>query len=505
MTRAAVTKENPLLMQRLISTLSDLYITRRDKYLIQMENGYSHCYKGKRSYTNGRPLVDSMIKEHIEGKNTYGVFCYKETKFLTFDFDFEGDYDAAKKYYYRLRETLIFDLNIPYDKIYASSSGNKGIHLDIFFSTPVPLEIVTELYEFALQKAGLYHLKHKIEQRPTDKQGVKLPLGIHKKTGKRCYFLNPHNLDEEMPLEYVLSISPLDSDYFLNEIIPAMREDIEYMTDEEVLERSREIMSRVQSLDIYELFQDEEVTHDHFIRLYEEGLTVKGTRHHYTLMLSIFFKSQYGMDKQQVTDIMCEWIQRQPQSMMDTPKEKAVEITKEIVSKVFKYDYSFSLKKQEITFTIEELRTILTAKNEKGKQYTPNQKALLFAITGHSKRYANKDGKFYMTYAQMTKLTGIKKREHLISAINSFVESELLIIHRRNATQEGTYKKMPNIYEVRLVNKEKDVSHLHEAHVTIADYDVITFKKVVSELFTKQDIQNMMSRHQAKKFVLVCG
>ena len=85
------------------------------------------------------------------------------------------------------------ELNLP---VYVEDSGYKGVHLWLFFVEPVPAAVVKRFLEAVVQRVGppgpelQWEVFPKQEQVAEDQLGnlIKLPLGIHLKTGRRCLF-----------------------------------------------------------------------------------------------------------------------------------------------------------------------------------------------------------------------------------------------------------------------------------------------------------------------------
>ena len=74
--------------KEIIKKINDLYITNRQKYLVMKLNGEYMTLQTSEKSKKIKPLVDGYIKNHIEGKATYGVFNGQYFgKFLCFDVD----------------------------------------------------------------------------------------------------------------------------------------------------------------------------------------------------------------------------------------------------------------------------------------------------------------------------------------------------------------------------------------------------------------------------------
>src|SRR5206468_12815500 len=177
--------------QDIIKKLNDLYIIQRGHYLIQYKepNGYKQYTTGQ--IINGkkvRSLGDWQFEKHLQGEFTVGTFGGKlMTKFMSFDVDFH-DKQMAKWITYKIANT-INELDI--SDYYISFSGNKGYHIDLFFSDLIQIEHAEKFYKHVIIHADILQytdIANKAEFRVSEKMGIKLPLGIHQKTGNYCGF-----------------------------------------------------------------------------------------------------------------------------------------------------------------------------------------------------------------------------------------------------------------------------------------------------------------------------
>ena len=72
--------------------------------------------------------------------------------------------------------------------VHVSTSGGKGYHVEVFFDYPVETWKLKRVYDWIIAEMSLD--RKKVEFRPTNKQAIKLPLGVHHKTGNTCWFLD---------------------------------------------------------------------------------------------------------------------------------------------------------------------------------------------------------------------------------------------------------------------------------------------------------------------------
>lgn len=496
----------------IIAALNDLYINRRNVYLKQVNGSTYTITAGKRmkSKKGGtfkvRPLVDSMLADHLKGKASYGVFSTHETKFILFDFDFKDDFTACKWHYYKVYTALI-ELGIKDDCIYTTFSGGKGLHITLYMDKPMNVLDAERFYTTVLEAADLSHMARNIEYRPKATQGVKLPLGLHYKTGKRVCFVENMNVENELPAETILAVNktPLQDIY---SVLEPLDDEYSTLTDEQVIERVQtEILPNIKTLDVYELGSDADFTADYYNELLINGLKAKGSRHKATFQLILYLKTHYGLDETETTQQILKWLDDQDPCYYDTPLDEAITDTLQMVDYIYTNDKSLNIAKKELIVTVDELRIILTATKPNGKQFTPKQKTVLFALLMHAKRYTrDNDRTFYMTYDQITDVTGFANRTSIGELMSELEECGYIAISRRNESAEGTYKKLPNVYEVLFMAKENTIVNSIDGTVNdgvsrVLTYDSQTLKGLINEHFTNKQLRQLLPRKQAEYFI----
>jgi len=185
-----------------VEAVMERYCFYRQKYVMAGKGWIRHMpYR----YTS------KQVWEHIKGGISLCVFAGPhKTKFLTFDVDMK-DEEMVR----RVADTLI-NLGIPEDAINVSLSGNKGYHMDIFFEDSVYNWKAKELYDLVIFM-GQFNPR-KIEYRPTPKQAIKLPLGIHQATGNRCWFVDLRSMKPIKNYHYIENVK-LVSEGLLNDVL----------------------------------------------------------------------------------------------------------------------------------------------------------------------------------------------------------------------------------------------------------------------------------------------
>ena len=163
----------------LVERFASTFITRRDTYPIQQANGAYVSVK--------KPLRPDLIVAHLTGSLTLGAYALdadSNARWLCFDADELEHWQALKAAAIELEENGI----VPYLEL-----SRRGGHLWLFTA---PLA-GTKIRAFGRWIIGSYDLP-KTEVYPkqdTLKTGpgslVRLPLGIHRKTGESYHFTTP--------------------------------------------------------------------------------------------------------------------------------------------------------------------------------------------------------------------------------------------------------------------------------------------------------------------------
>jgi hypothetical protein len=174
-------------------------------------------------------MNEQVITAHLSSKKTVGAYQVfnDSVKWLCLDFDIENE--AARSSALELAASLRATLghfNIP---AYLEDSGNKGYHLWLFFDSPVKAKfaqnfgkrlLASDTNEYAGVEVEVFPKQTEVSE--TDFGNlVKVPLGIHKKTGNWCYFIDATGQKIEDQLDHLLhirTISQSDLNLMLDEL-----------------------------------------------------------------------------------------------------------------------------------------------------------------------------------------------------------------------------------------------------------------------------------------------
>jgi len=183
---------------------------------------------GESGYTPvEEPLTPKVAEHHLLGNFTIGVYPVRldnTVNFIAFDIDIakfavretianKRRWDAVMV---RTQETAcrIVDLGAAWEvPVHLEDSGFKGRHAWIFLETPVPAGVAKKFGD--LIAAALAPLPREITVEVFPRQGsvargglgnlIKLPLGIHRRTGQRSRIILPDGTDHPDPLSFLLN------------------------------------------------------------------------------------------------------------------------------------------------------------------------------------------------------------------------------------------------------------------------------------------------------------
>lgn len=459
--------------KELYAKFNELYIQTRSKYLVQFRNGRYVTINRKRS-DRAVSLNDSMLKTHLAGELTYGIFNGGYfNKFITFDVDF-NDHTMARWATLNLIDVLVTEFNINRRDIHVSLSGGKGYHVDLFFDKPLPVGDVQAFYNRVITEIGELP-GGQIEFRPTWTQGVKLPLGVHQRTGNRCWFVDNETLEPIESFDYLLDVEPIDTAIILDTIIE--------LTDEQEAEFEEIVKNTDTTVNIVDASKALQKAR----RILEAGrLTASNTRHNTTFTLACFFNSQ-GFEREEAIEAIMEILHNTPReyfSKGSTPdywRKEAERLTKYVYEK----DITLGNADKSIKIYKSEILAVL-------KCGTFRQKQLAYAMLVTSKRYGKV---FYLTESTAMKMIGTKSKGTIQNAIKKLIDCGFIEyvrkgeVDRARSREKGRPCFKPNKYRL-LIDQPADSEKSIE---TTGDKDVVD---VAYLLCTEDEIKTYVKRRE---------
>jgi hypothetical protein len=166
---------------QLVEAYAQTFVSRRDCYALQLNDGKYVCIK--------EPLTLDLLLAHVRGDLTLGVYVLDINSFahwLCLDGDYEEDFSRLKQ--------LADDLKAQGVPSYLELS-RRGGHLWLFTAPLSGAEIRylgrQLLLPYSLSRIELYPKQNYLTSGPGSL--VRLPLGIHRKSGKRYPFITLDN------------------------------------------------------------------------------------------------------------------------------------------------------------------------------------------------------------------------------------------------------------------------------------------------------------------------
>lgn len=449
------------------SKFADLYCGYRQKYVI-MTPEYTK--------TVNHEYSDKVIESHVRGSYAVGVFAGpKTTKFISFDVD-AGGKAAVRKVI-----SALADNGIPRDKIYASLSGRKGYHVDLFFDPFVYNDVAKNIYDLVMWTAKLD--PSKIEFRPTNTQAIKLPLGIHATTRQRCWYLDPISLEPIEDIEYIYNIEKIPAD-FIRDIRANWNR-----------RRWNELYAEMVCGDADDVGKHDKVSGNtkHFSRLEGYRLTDPHTRHE-TMVEIARNKRIAGASADTIYKILMEWYSEQDRRLIESSTKEVRADAKEIAEWAERSVPVLRVNRPEEggpKFTKYDMYYIMKAKTATSRRVA----VLLYLLC---KLY----GEARISYDRIAEIIGCSLTS-VKAAITEIANSR--IITRQSGglyIREGQMVKKSNTYTLprrREVACLKDDEVIADEYVFADKYDPAKFGEIYYTILGNICAEDYLARHISQR------
>lgn len=419
-----------------------------------------------------RRLNDRLIKQHLRGRNCYGVmFAPTHTKFLCFDVDIvkqgDGDINQARE----VAEKLIHELRKHIDDkdIHLEYSGGKGYHIWLFWQYKVKISDIVSFADSIRSINDNPNIHVEIRPESNNSRGIKLPLGIHPNTGNMMVFLDKETF---RPItdqyEYLLSITPMTKHLNWQKFYLAASD-----------------IKQIKTVAID--FDKEIINHEHLQNIWENGLPGPGIRHRYTFLLSIYFK-EIGYTENEVIERLYWFTDREHNA--GRTKDSAEKSLNDIVStvgNVFKNNYHLGI----IELTDYDYEIINSQPEHLRKTLTEIYKTA---------KIHNDNGYFYLNINKIITTTGQSKR----TVYNHIKELENKLIFKalhgeKNIQLFGNEKiNLSSLYYMPIVN-QSNISHGEVVYYSFAKFmleilnqDINTYRFKIGLNLNHDEILNLV-------------
>ena len=273
-----------------VNRLCDLYISYHGRYVMMLPQEGKIFVPKTRS--GPAKLTNRVVCQHVNRQIAISVFAGAcSSKFICFDVDYPEPAVVKK-----LIE-IIAGYGVPRDLIYVSTSGDKGYHVEIFFDGLVYTEQLRKFYDCVCADGDFD--PHKIEFRPTSGQAIKLPLSMHCKTRRVCWYLDQETLQPIEDPAYVLQIQKMamaDFAIVLETLPPRKPFDMPENETVPMLKMKRADLDQLEG--------------DGYPNLLEPG-------HRHNTMLAIGIHNRYrGLSQERNRAELLAWAARQPEGFL---------------------------------------------------------------------------------------------------------------------------------------------------------------------------------------------
>lgn len=210
----------------LLARFMDLFSGREDCFARQWANKTEQ----RQGYVPvRRPMEIQDLEEHLSGRKTYGIYLLKQDGAVStavIDVDLAKDFrngklvseqrDLVKReqaYLFSRIKEISADMGL---QAAIEFSGGKGFHFWFLFESPVGAALargaLQRISDAVRKDVRAFHIEVFPKQDRLSGKGlgnlVKLPLGIHRATGKRALFLGCHHRTLDAQLAFVGQLKP---------------------------------------------------------------------------------------------------------------------------------------------------------------------------------------------------------------------------------------------------------------------------------------------------------
>ncbi len=414
-----------------------------------------------RKYQLGR----GDLRNHIKGKGAIGVY----PKFATITDLIAFDLDSKDGDCLEVLEKLVdklYSYNVKEENILCSYSGSKGYHVDIFLEESIDIDTAKKFQEMLkIDTLRNSNSKVVIEFRGTNRQGYKLPLGYHYKTGNRCYLCNQHGLeidDSECLTKKRLNVNVIkeavDINYEHTVIIDPVINDVKVL-DIHIAENENR-RKKIEDL----LLGD---TSDTIITKSYIKTNVKNSSRSFLIYeVTLYLKLVLNQTEEQALAILEFWVKnRWDKSLVD---KECMDHIKSNVKSVYngrgKY---FDNATKDFYISEKHIKEVLSI-DVKHKQKNLALRKLYFILMIQSYYFADsKNGNFHMAYSIMEKMGAIKNNRSVLKKQLEELQSLGKIEIVSNSVKKSVYEK-DKVYE----------SNIYSLTKTVRDDDATNVKKI---------------------------
>ena len=465
----------PSLFFDVVDRLADLYVSYRGKCVVMGPDGSIFIPKRRvgDSLAPAR-LTNSLLCAHVNQRLAVSVYAGKySAKFICFDVD-DGNPETV-----RTIVDLCVEGGIPREKVYVSTSGGKGFHVEIFFDELVYVNRMERFYDWVCFKGGLDRAK--VEYRPSGTHAIKLPLSRNFRTGNICWFLDQDTLEPVKDPTYVLDVQKFPASLFT--VIA------DTLYGEMIASGVTPISPAAKSVAAPAI--DEVETKLSFGDTLPD-LTSEGMTHKTILAIACRLRCK-GREPQQIEDDLMEWYSRQNPAYITDPESEVIRDIRKCTEWVFSDKFQpFVGKKSGIIFSPEDVDLLLGQKRKTDRR-------VAFAIMYLSKRF----GTAKISYRKLSSLCGLCEKT-VITAIASLREQGVVGYRTGKARlSNGFYSRDFNTYWIAMQKKKPPKLCSGDAVSLVTDLTEDSFDEVYYSLLARMadqpTLRKILTRSELKR------
>ena len=402
------------------------------------KGGYQYMYPvyedgemDGRYNTPGDPLQETDLYEHLDGKKTV---CVRGGEFKTVFHCY--DIDESSKEHVRLLIDRLAEIGIPRDRIYVSTSGNKGYHVEYFFDAPVFKSACEDMFDYARRNPAVANIK--MECRPVNAQSIKIPLGINFRTGNRCWYVDRETLEPIESFDYIGEIRQISAEEFNALVFDCNKK--RKTEDIEIAKAGAEKARAAKK----EAAPEAKARTVRFTTKREPMMTQQGQRHEMMMRKAIWLRS-IGAEEDEIYDGLMDWVDRQNQNLINSSRKEIEDDARNLTIYAMKHARVKSPRRQvvrffrENEFTQEDLQIILREENKSTRK-------ILTLIIAYCKVF----GTCEMSLIDMADIIDVSKQT-VQTIVNQLIDRCILIKERKGGMHYNVDKVpilRPNVYKM---------------------------------------------------------
>ena len=443
----------------ILTRIQDLYITYRGRYVESSPAGMRIPKVKVNDEWVYKRLDNKTVARHLNEAFAVCVYAGEwSSRFICFDVDLHDEdlihrlIDAIEAY------------GFPRDRIYVSTSGGKGYHVELFFDGLIYTSELRSFYNYICMQNNFDRAK--VEFRPTKGQAIKLPLSRHAKTGNICWYLDRETLQPIKSKSYILEIKQISADKAKQIIFSHGGT----FWDDPDIEKRQNKAPKPKVFHLEEDYPDE----------YPE-LRAVGTTHN--TIVAIATRERYlNTPKDKIREKLNEWLDRQNPKFFTDPVSDIRKDIDEVAEWVYGRKFHTATKNGAF-ITAKDLNYCLEARTPAGR------KTLLLLLVGykHHRPYS-------ITYRRLGKILDVS--EKTVSKTLTYLKDNNKItckVHGK-ICNDGTFTQLPNTYYFHdnLIIKKQLFKPLVESvavdeEITTPDTFRAVWKRVINTMVGEAD------------------